>query len=99
MEPQDEESMASTALQGIKAACLRPLPSERPAFQQIASHCRSVLEVCAPGPLLRFVGEAPSQFGTCCMVMLVGQCETCSLCLCRCRVQKAQRCLPHPPSF
>ena len=45
MDAQDAESMASTALQGIEAACLKPLPSERPAFQQIASLCHSVLEV------------------------------------------------------
>lgn len=46
-DPQDEESMASSALHGIKAACLNPVPSERPAFQQIASHCHSVLKVRA----------------------------------------------------
>ena len=47
MDTQDEDSMASTALQGIKGACLTPLPSERPAFRRIASHCHSVLEVRA----------------------------------------------------
>ena len=45
MDPFDKESMASTALQGIRAACLQPIPNERPPFQQIASHCHSVLEV------------------------------------------------------
>ena len=45
MDPQDEGSMASTALQGIRDACLNSVPSERPAFQRIASHCHSVLEV------------------------------------------------------
>ena len=60
MDAQDKGSMASTALQGIKAACLKPLPSERPAFRQIASHCHSVLEVCASQASLTSVNCPPT---------------------------------------
>lgn len=45
MDARDQESLASSALQGIKGACLNPAPAERPRFAQIAANCRSVLEV------------------------------------------------------
>ena len=47
MDACDNDSLASTALGGIRAACLNSAPAERPRFQQIASHCHSVLEVCS----------------------------------------------------
>ena len=48
MDACDNDSLASTALQGIRAACLNSAPAERPRFQQIASHCHTILEVCSP---------------------------------------------------
>ena len=47
MDACDNDSLASTALEGIRAACLNSAPIERPCFQQISSHCHSVLEVCS----------------------------------------------------
>ena len=43
----DNDSLASTALEGVRAACLNSAPAERLRFQQIASHCHSLLEVCS----------------------------------------------------
>ena len=42
----DNDSLASTALEGVRAASLNSASAERLRFQQIASHCHSVLEVC-----------------------------------------------------
>ncbi len=47
IDASDNDSLANTALEGVRAASLNSASAERLRFQQIASHCHSVLEVCS----------------------------------------------------